>query len=285
MAEHPVILEYELPAYTPSFLPGYANFLKQDTVEEPEHSTVFDSLRIQMHDAERFPALDQYSPVFQSEVWELWQNPEGGYLFIGSPITNPRWLEINPGFTRGSFFGPLESLNQPTEFFLRGIDMPLYVNWLARNGDVILHASGVKVGNEGYAFIGPSGAGKSTLARSLAALQDVKILGEDQVVLRNLEGCFWIYGTPWHETPEMCSPEGAPLKRLFFLHRDYPVMLSPQRPAEAMVQILQTAFIPYYQPQRLPNILANLSSLTESVPLYNLSYQLGADILPVITNA
>lgn len=245
---------------------------------------MFDSLRIQLHDAERFPSLERYSPVFRSEVWELWQNREGAYLFIGSPITNPRWLEVNPGFTRGSFFGPLESLDQPNEFFLRGIDMPLYVNWLARDGDVILHASGIKIGDKGYAFIGPSGAGKSTLAHTLAAQPNVKILGEDQVVLRNLEGCYWIYGTPWHETPEMCSSEGAPLKRLFFLHRDYPVTLSAQRPADAMVQILQTAFIPYYQPQRLPNILANLSSLTETVPLYNLSYQLGADILPVITN-
>jgi len=237
-----------------------------------------------MHDAERFPALDRYSPVFRGKVWELWKNPEGGHLFVGSTITNPRWLDVNPGFTRGSFFGPLESLNQPNEFFLRGIDMPLYVNWLARDGDVILHASGIKIGDKGYAFIGPSGAGKSTLARTVAAQPQVKILGEDQVVLRHLEGRYWIYGTPWHETPEMCSPEGAPLKRLFFLHRDYPTLLSPLSPSEAVAQILQTAFIPYYQPQRLPNILANLSSLTETVPLYNLSYQLGSDILPVITN-
>jgi len=165
---------------------------------------------------------------------------------------------------------------------LKDMDMKLYVNWLARSGDIILHASGVLVDGKGVAFAGNAGAGKSTLASFLLRNYEVKVLGEDQVVLRYINGRFWIFGTPWHENPEMCSPLGAPLEKLFFLDRGLPNGVSEVKAVECTTRILQTAFIPFYRQDLLPGIMDRLGTLSTQVPAFTLSYSLGTDPWPLI---
>jgi hypothetical protein len=167
---------------------------------------------------------------------------------------------------------------------LQGLDNLLLVNRLARAGDVMLHASGVTVEGQGYCFAGSSGAGKSTLARHLYKTHAVTVLGEDQVILRYLDGRFWIYGTPWHDEPALCSPERAPLAKLFFLDRSAAPGVGAMTAIDSVVWLMKTAFIPYYRPQGVARILDRLASLAERVPFYRLSYQLGADVLPLITD-
>lgn len=165
---------------------------------------------------------------------------------------------------------------------LRSIDIRIMVNWLAGFSDLILHASGVSVNGQGYCFLGESGAGKSTLVSALAKDDSVTILGEDQIILRYLDGQFWIYGTPWHERVEMCSPIGVPLKKMFFLNRIVEARIEPVSPSEGISRILQTAFVPYYLPEKLPGIIERLTLLSKELPFFCLSYKLGSDILPSI---
>ena len=116
---------------------------------------------------------------------------------------------------------------------LASTDIRITVNWLARFGDLILHAASIVVGAEGYCFLGESGAGKSTLAAALATEMGVPILGEDQAILRNLDGEFWIFGTPWHERADRCLPQGVPLKKVFFVDRNLAPGIHPITPSEA----------------------------------------------------
>lgn len=156
--------------------------------------------------------------------------------------------------------------------------MLLIVNWLAERGDLMLHASGVILDGKGYAFLGKSTAGKSTLAATLAKHHNTLVLGEDQVVLRHLEDKFWIFGTPWHENPEMCSPKGVPLDGLFFLDREAEPGIQEISAFDGVFRIMQTAFVPYYRPELIPGILDNLALLSSEVPFYQLSYELGEDV-------
>jgi len=168
---------------------------------------------------------------------------------------------------------------------LQGIDMALYANWLACYGDMILHAAGVAVDGQGYCFVGASGAGKSTLTTTLAATAAVTVLGEDQVILRRINDQFWIYGTPWHENTDRCSPGGAPLEKLFFLNRTIGNGVEACGRIEGITRLLQTAFVPYYRPDAVDKILDNLGRLAEQVPFYTLGYQLGADVIRLIREA
>jgi len=130
--------------------------------------------------------------------------------------------------------------------------------------------------------VGDPGAGKSTLAAVLATDPGVTVLGEDQVVLRYLDGCFWIFGTPWHINPDMCAPIGIPIEKIFFLDRTLKPGTTRISPLDGITRILQTAFIPYYQSKWVPGILDHLGLLAQQVPFYLLSYKLGTDPLQII---
>ena len=167
---------------------------------------------------------------------------------------------------------------------LADIDVILLVNWLASFGDLILHASGVAYEGRGYCFAGVSGAGKSTLAAAFMA-SGLTVLGEDNLVLRYLEGRFWIFGTPWHRDPAACSPDGVPLEKLFFLDRTAAPGVAPLPPVRGTELLLQTAFVPYYRPAAVATILDRLALLAERVPFYTLSHRLGAGVMALVRDA
>jgi len=234
------------------------------------------------------------------ETWQLWQDERGRYVFVAGQHSPPaRQVTVDAGFRCGEVLGQFGSYSGPAEsvYPLRNIDIILFANWLAESGDLILHAAGVQAGERGYCFAGTSGAGKSTLAASLLSTWreaaetattnggTVEVLGEDNLVLRCLEGRFWIYGTPWHQDPAMCSPLGVPLEKLFFLDRTAAAGVESVGPVEGVARLLQSAFVPYYRPEAVSGILERLALLAQQVPFYTLSYQLGADVLKLIREA
>ncbi len=218
----------------------------------------------------------------QTDLWELWLDEGGNYIFMALEVTPPSWLVVDPAFTNGEVFGDFSSGNPAGLYPLQGLDNLLFVNWLASVGDTSLHASAVVMDGKGYAFIGQAGVGKSTLAASLASEHAALVLGEDQIALRFRDGRFWIHGTPWHENPAMCSPSGAPLEKLFFLVRDAPQGIERLAAADGITRILQNAFIPYYRRELVGRILDRLVLLSSQVPFYKLSYQLGNDAWKLI---
>lgn len=267
------------------FPPGYGKFLTKPTAEAPRASAVLNELQLEVQDLTVHDDVEKTDPICITEIWELWNNSKGEFTFIGPRNKPPVTFEINQEFSEGIVYGDFSGKGQPDTYAFEGIDIVIFANWLTKFSDVILHAAGIAVDGKGYAFVGPSGVGKSTLTEPLAKKPGVSVLGEDQVVLRYLDEQFWIFGTPWHERPELCSPLGVPLEKIFLLNRDNGQKLSSVNPIEGVVRTMQTAFIPYYRQDRLPSILERLSLLSAQVPFYNLAYQLGSDVLPIILSA
>jgi hypothetical protein len=223
--------------------------------------------------------------LVSSENWGLWLDQGGSLIFAAPRQTPPVWIAVNPDFKSGEVIGDFSSMDGDEAYPIQNLEIKLFANWLAGFSDIILHASGVMVDQKGYAFLGPAEAGKSTLAAFLAADPNKLILGEDQVILRYLENRFWIFGTPWHVRPWMCSPYGTPLEKLFFLDRDSAQGVKAISPIEGITRILQTAFIPYYRNELVPGILDRLAELTGRVPVYSLNYQIGSDVWKLIKEA
>jgi hypothetical protein len=221
-----------------------------------------------------------------SGTWQLWLDGRGRYVLAASKLAPPRrHVVVDAEFAAGEVIG--EFADQTTVgqgvYPLQDLDIVFYANWLAGYGDLMLHASGVDLDGAGYCFAGVSGAGKSTLAAALSSDASATVLGEDQVILRYLEGRFWIYGTPWHLDPDRCDPRGVPLRKLFFLDRTVDDGVAPCGPLDGVARLLQTAFVPYYRPAAVPAILDRLALLSEQVPFYTLGYRLGADVLTLIS--
>jgi hypothetical protein len=250
--------------------------------------------------------VDGWTPMYApAETWQLWQDAEGRYVFVpGAGFRSKRQITVDAGFESGEVIGEFHSqvVADEIRYPLQGMDVLIFVNWLADAGDLILHAAGVEMGGRGTCFAGHPGAGKSTLAAVLmsdpgraaeAATTNatngdtgaVVVLGEDNVILRYLEGRFWIFGTPWHLDPDRCDPRGVPLEKLFFLDRTLDPGVAPVGPLEGVARLLQTAFVPYYRPAAVSRILDRLALLSGQVPFYTLSYRLGTDVLGLIGEA
>ena len=194
---------------------------------------------------------------------------------------------VDSNFSTGEVFGDFSTYINSGESLYpqQTLEIRLFANWLAGFGDLILHAAGVMVEGQGYCFAGPAGVGKSTLAASLSAIPSVTVLGEDQVILRYLDDRFWIYGTPWHLNPDMCSPMGVPLEKLFFLDRGASQPINTLSPVVGVTSILQTAFTPFYRPDAVASIMDRLELLAGQVPFYSFNHQLGSNALQQIQEA
>jgi len=215
--------------------------------------------------------------AFVCDAWQLHRDASDRYVFDLPREVPPRLVTVTPDFTRGGVIMDLAAVGAAAVYLLQSADVLLYANWLGNSGDVILHASGVVKGGRGYCFCGVSGAGKSTLAAELATMPGVTVLGEDTVILRRIGGVFHIYGTPWHERPQFCSPLGAPLAKVFFLDRAMAPGARLISPADGVTRLLQTAYVPYYRRDAVTAILDRLAELAERVPFFELHHVLGAD--------
>lgn len=239
-------------------------------------------LKLQIEDTTRAPQNQLRSLVYKNEIWELWHDIDRNFVFTQPTQVPQRWVFIDPLFQHGKIVGNFNTCEKRPDYPLQFIDIIIFSNWLANFGDLILHASGITYQGEGYCFLGESGAGKSTLVRDLADHQDVIILGEDQIILRKEADQFMVYGTPWHETPEMCSPFGVPLKKMFFLDRKAQQVISSLEGFPSIVKVMQTAFYPIYRPEVLGQIMDTLSSLPGKVSFHALAYKRGTDVFKVI---
>ena len=243
------------------------------TAEEEKASAVSRQLILQVNQTEISRDLRWQQLVYRTKIWELWKDNQDFLIFYNPMQPVLRVLRVAPDFSAGQVDGDFRP-GEPgaNQILPRELEIVLFSNWLGSFGGWILHAAGVSLGGAGYAFVGHSGAGKSTLAELLAQNADVTLLGEDQVVVRRQGKDFWIYGPPWHYFSSRYSPEGAPLKGLYFLDGKGEGTLKNLTPLEGASRLLQTAFIPYYQPQFVQLILANLADLTQQTSLRTFNF-------------
>lgn len=271
--------------FTFDYSPCHKKFLSIDVDIDKVSALHQPLLSFDVDDTSVAPQLQLCDLLCSNDIWELWRDRQGQFVFTQPQQQPQRWVFVEPSFQKGKIVGNFHTHKDRLDYLLQYIDIVIISNWLANLGDLILHASGIAYQGQGFCFIGESGAGKSTLVRDLANRHRMTVLGEDQIVLRKIDSQFMVFGTPWHETPEMCSPIGVPLKKIFFLDRQAPEVITPVRDFDAIVKILQTAFYPIYRPEVLDGVLARLSTLPGQVAFFDLAYERGSDVLQEIVNA
>jgi len=278
-------MPYSLPAcYRDFMLPAQADIDCKKTVTTAQTPGTGETLLLEV--VNRIPPVEhgQGSPLFYGANWELWLDDRGRYVFIAPQETPAYRIVIEPDFSYGEIIGDFSSPAGAALFPLQNLGIRIFINWLANSGDVVVHASGASIHGKGYFFAGESGAGKSTLISALGGRSGVVVLGEDQVIIRYIRNQFWLFGTPWHTNPSLCSPLGVPLHKGFFLDRHEETRVDALSPVEGVSRLFQTAFIPFYRPAAVASILDRFSLLAEHTPFYSLSYELGTDALDLILN-
>jgi hypothetical protein len=144
---------------------------------------------------EWMPALERTSgrQLFDSDsTWRLCEREEGFQFDFAAPIFGERIykrLLVDDRFTNAilqmseecfaDFSSPVASLEYP-------VDELLIMHRLTQESAIELHGTGiVRANGQGNLFVGHSGAGKSTTTRLWAAREEVEVLSDDRIIVRD----------------------------------------------------------------------------------------------------
>jgi hypothetical protein len=183
-----------------------------------------------------------------------------GDLYI-RPVPNAEELDLH-SVTRE------KPITCPTEF----LDRLLLILLLARGAGAIIHGCGVVVDGKGLLFTGISGAGKSTLANLWKKRKSASVIGDECIVVRQVDNHVWIYGTPWYSSAMTASPQGAPLKNIFFIKHGKKNYTRPLKPSDAAAALVAQSFSDYSEYSYVKYTLNLLSDITEEVPCIELEF-------------
>lgn len=138
-------------------------------------------------------------------------------------------------------------------------------------GGFFLHCSCLKYRDEAIIFTAPSGTGKSTHSTLWRRHfgEKVTMINDDKPLVREKDGKFCIYGTPWNGKHGIGSNTGAPIKAIVFLSQASENKAEAISPIDAIPLLLQQTVLPSDKAQ-LSKLLDMLGRMVEGVSLYRL---------------
>jgi hypothetical protein len=219
--------------------------------------------------------LPSGTPTFHSGgLWSLFEESGGFRFYFSTPFLGAvpykaAWFD--PQFRRGSLvlFRPYFDTERSVYPLEYPLDELLMIHRLACGEGVEMHAVGIvdKTGR-GHLFLGHSGAGKSTTARLWEAEPRARILSDDRIILRVVDGRIWMYGTPWHGDAGIASPDGAPLSRLYLLEHGRKTELVPVTKGRAAAELFARSFVPHHSSKGLQFTLRFLDRVAQEIPCF-----------------
>jgi hypothetical protein len=154
---------------------------------------------------------------------------------------------------------------------------------LSRSKGALLHACGIYDRGSGYLFLGISGHGKSTIAKIWFDNKSI-VLNDDRIIIREKDGEFWMYGTPWHGDFKELSLKGLPIRKIFFLRHGEKNSAVPRKGAEAVSMMLTRSFPPLWDQKGMDYTLGLLDRMAGKLPCYELNFLPDKRIIDFVRN-
>jgi hypothetical protein len=217
--------------------------------------------------------LPSAEPSFSSGgLWSAYTSSNGTKFYFSSPAVGYQpykaaWFDSR--FERGHVVVNRSAIpvGQPIFPLEYPLDELVMMHRLALGAGIEVHALGVADDDgSGYLFLGHSGAGKSTTARLWRSEPGVRLLSDDRIILREHDGQYWMYGTPWHGDAGVSSAGRARLTRIFVLEQAPAEQLLPLGQAQAAAELFARTFVPFYLKCGIQFSLEFLDQVTRSVP-------------------
>lgn len=220
-------------------------------------------------------------PLFDSgSLWRLYDAENQLQFDFSTPLLGEgpyKRLLVDDQFSRASLLLSEKSFKHhhsvtPLEYPL---DEVLTTHRLSRDKAIELHGCGIvaRDTNAGYLCVGHSGAGKSTTARLWTAHQNVEILSDDRIILREHAGKIFMYGTPWHGEAAYASPSRSLLSGIFVLEHGLGNVITRLSPSQSISELFARSFIPFHGHEYVNSALDVLQGVSGSVPCYRYSFE------------
>lgn len=226
------------------------------------------------------PQCDSGKKVFESgTTWRLLHNNKKIIL-----KTISRTAILQSDFKAGDIYVPTEATGHRFPFPLNyPLAEILMINLLSKGRGAMMHACGVDDCGGGYLFLGNSTHGKSTIA-PLWSKNQATVLNDDKIIVREKDGEFWMYGTPWHGDFNEVSPRALPIRKLFFLKHGKKNSAVSIKGAEAVSMILTRTFPPLWDKKGMEYTLCLLDRMANKLPCYELDFLPDKKIIDFVRN-
>jgi hypothetical protein len=223
---------------------------------------------------------DSGKKVFDSgTTWRLLQKNKKIIL-----KTISRTAILQSDFKAGDIHVPMEGAGHRFPFPLNyPLAEVLMINLLSKGRGAMVHGCGVDDSGDGYLFLGNSGHGKSTIAK-LWSKNQATILNDDRIIVKEKDGEFWMYGTPWHGELKQVSPRGLPIQKIFFLRHGEKNSAVPKNGAEAVTMLLARCFPALWDKKGMDHTLSLSHRLASKIPCYELNFVPDRKILNFVRN-
>jgi hypothetical protein len=164
------------------------------------------------------------------------------------------------------------------------LDQILLMYYLAQREGALIHAAGLCFNNKGYIFPGKSGAGKSTISRQFAGIDEYEFISDDRIIVRKMDNTFKAFGTPWPGEAGIAVNKAVPLSGIFFISQASFNKIEEIKPHKALERLLPVVSIPWYDKEVMIKILDFCEDLISHVPVYELHFKPGNEIIDVFQN-
>ncbi|MBI4621088.1 MAG: hypothetical protein HY739_13155 [Desulfobacterales bacterium] len=237
----------------------------------------------------RIPLMGLEKKIFDSgSTWSLYRS-QGKYVLQDCSFefgSLPQELVVlEPDFKSGDIYLKNNGFDQ--RFFSDYPGYPLnqilMIILLSLRKGVLLHACGIDDRGYGFLFLGNSGHGKSTMAK-LWYKNHATVFNDDRIIVREKDGEFWMYGTPWHGDFKELSLKGLPIRKVFFLRHSEKNSAVPRKGAEAVSMLLTRSFPPLWDQKGMDYTLGLLGRIASKLPCYNLCFLPDKRIIDFVKN-
>lgn len=232
-----------------------------------------------------FPELKSKKKIFvASDIWGLYQVGDRNLIecYIEGNKSNPYQIALfSNDFKRGDVY--IKNQKSNSVFLGYPLDELLMVNLLCRKRGMMVHGCGIVENGNGLLFLGQSGAGKSTIA-NLYKKQNVVVLSDDRIIVRYLDGKFYIFGTPWHGNADVSNPGRAPLKSIFFIEHGNVNRINKLGEGDLVSRLVSTSFVPFWNKKGMEYTLSFCARIGSEIPVYVLKFLPDEKIIGFIEN-
>jgi hypothetical protein len=222
-------------------------------------------------------------------VWRVYRRKAGLLYTFRTPALDPpvyKAVAIDHTFRRGILYYPAPSRGKPPRYALDfPLDELLFQHRLARDGELEIHACGIRLHGRVLLFCGTSGAGKTTTARLWRRwMPEACILSDDRIVIRKCGSGFWAYGTPWHGVGGFAFPGGGPLHSVCFLRHARRSLLRPVSAAEAAARVFARTFPPLWDRRAVEAMVGTCAGIAGGIPCLDFGFRPDRSALAVLLN-
>ena len=210
---------------------------------------------------EACPQPDACDLLFDSgSIWRVYRWNKGILYTFRTPDASDdfgRALAFELDSSEAILFLPPSDLNTHQGYALSYPLVELLFQYhAARIGAMVVHACGIELHGRTILFCGESGAGKTTLAHLWRRYRHQNdILSDDRILVQNINGTSFGFGTPWHGEGIYASPKGFPVAAVFFIRHGNEVSIDPLSPTSAATELLARSFYPPWEAEAIQNII------------------------------